>query len=186
MNQSAPGHQTKKFLTQVAASEKLHPYFYPCELDCGDEGVWRVTSIGGFDYGSKVPKEGGMMQRKVLIIVLAIALWPLCSEALTREDFLVNSTQDLVKLCAASESDPLYQAAIGFCHGYMVGVNHYYQATTAGAGQREFVCFPEPRPTRAEAIQMFVAWTKQNPQYMSERPVDSIFRFLESKFPCRR
>ena len=57
MNQSAPGHQTKKFLTQVAASEKLHPDFYPCELDCGDEGVWRVTSIGGFDYGSKVPKK---------------------------------------------------------------------------------------------------------------------------------
>ena len=55
------------------------------------------------------------MHRKVFIIVLAIALWPLCSESLTREDFLVHSTQDLVKLCSASESDPLYQAAIGFC-----------------------------------------------------------------------
>ena len=80
------------------------------------------------------------MHRKVFIIVLAIALWPLCSEALTREDFLVDSTQDLVKLCAASESEPLYQAAIGFCHGYVVGVYHYYQATTVGAGQTGFVC----------------------------------------------
>ena len=126
------------------------------------------------------------MHRKVFIILLAIALWPLCSEALTREDFLVHSTQDLVKLCSASESDPLYQAAIGFCHGYAVGVYHYYQATTAGAGQRGFVCFPDPPPTRVETIQMFLAWTKQNPQYMSERPVDSIFRFLQSKYPCQR
>ena len=126
------------------------------------------------------------MHRKVFIILLAIALWPLCSEALTREDFLVHSTQDLVKLCSASESDPLYQAAIGFCHGYAVGFYHYYQVDTAGAGQKGFVCFPDPPPTRVETIQMFLAWTKQNPQYMSERPVDSIFRFLQSKYPCQR
>jgi Rap1a immunity proteins len=126
-----------------------------------------------------------MMHQKVLIIVLAIALWPLGSEALTREDFLVHSTQDLVKLCSASESDPLYQAAIGFCHGYVVGVNHYYHATL-GPGKKGFVCLPEPPPTRVEALQMFVAWTKQNPQYMSERPVDTIFRFLQARFPCQR
>jgi hypothetical protein len=34
----------------------LHVYFCPCELDRRDEGVWRVTSTGGFDYGSKVLK----------------------------------------------------------------------------------------------------------------------------------
>jgi Rap1a immunity proteins len=126
------------------------------------------------------------MHRKVLLIMLAIALWPLCSEALTRDDFLVRSTQDLVKLCSASESEPLYQAGIGFCHGYAVGVNHYYQATIGSTGQKGFVCFPDPPPTRVETIQMFVAWAKQNPQYMSERPVDSIFRFLAEKFPCPR
>ena len=50
------GYQTKKFLTRVAAAEKLHTYFCFYELDCRDEGVWRVTSTGGFDYGSKAPK----------------------------------------------------------------------------------------------------------------------------------
>jgi hypothetical protein len=80
----------------------------------------------------------------------------------------------------------MYQAAIGFCHGYAVGTYHYYQAATASAEQTRFVCFPEPPPTRVQAIQMFLAWTKENPQYMNERPVDSIFRFLETKFPCRR
>jgi len=47
---------------------------------------------------------------------------------------------------------------------------------------REFL----PQIEINSTIQMFLAWTKQNPQYMSEPPVDSIFRFLESRFPCRR
>lgn len=127
------------------------------------------------------------MRWKVFITVLTMMMWPLCSEALTRDDFLVHTTQDLVKLCTASETDPMHNAAIGFCHGYAVGAYHYYQSvTTAGAEQKGFVCFPEPPPTRAEAIQMFLAWTKENPQSMNERPVESIFRFLESKFACRR
>lgn len=127
------------------------------------------------------------MRWKVLGTVLAITMWPLCSEALTRDDFLVRTTQDLVKLCTASENEPLYQAGIGFCHGYAVGAYHYYQsATTKGAEQKGFVCFPEPPPTREEAIKMFVAWAKEDQQSRNERPVDSMFRFLESKFPCRR
>jgi hypothetical protein len=127
------------------------------------------------------------MRWKELIIVLTMILWPLYSEALTRDDFLVHTTQDLVKLCTARESEPLYQAAIGFCHGYAAGAYQYHQAiTTSGAEHTSFVCFPEPPPTRTEAIQMFVTWTKENPQYLNERPVDSMFRFLATKFPCRR
>jgi hypothetical protein len=126
------------------------------------------------------------MRWKALGIVLTMALWPLYSAALTRDDFLVHTTQDYVKLCSASESDPLYQAAIGFCHGYAVGAYQYHQATTSDTGQTGFVCFPQPPPTRVEALQMFLTWTKENSQYMNERPVESIFRFLEAKFPCRR
>jgi hypothetical protein len=126
------------------------------------------------------------MRWKAFVIVLAMALLPLCSEALTRDDFLVHSTKDLVKLCTASESEPLHQAAIGFCHGYTVGAYQYHQAITPDSGRSGLFCLPEPQPTRAEAIQMFLTWTKENPQHMNERPVDSIFRFLGAKFPCRR
>ena len=126
------------------------------------------------------------MRCKALLIVLTIALSPFCAEALTRDDFLVRTTQDLVKLCTVSESDPLYQAAIGFCHGYAVGTYQYYQAVTPDGAQTSFVCFPQPPPTRVESLQMFLAWTKENPQSMDDRPVDSIFRFLGTKFPCRR
>jgi hypothetical protein len=128
-----------------------------------------------------------MMRGKAVILVLTMMLWPLYSAALTRDDFLVHTTQDLVKLCTASERDPLYQAAIGFCHGFAAGAYQYHQAITAsGAGQTNFVCVPDPPPTRVEAIQMFIAWMQEHPQYLNERPVDSIFRFLATTFPCRR
>jgi hypothetical protein len=126
------------------------------------------------------------MRWKGLLIGLSMALWPLCSEALTRDDFLVRTTQDLIKLCTAGESEPLHQAALGFCHGYTVGAYHYYQAITPDAGRAGSFCLPDPQPTRVEAIQMFITWTKDNPQHMNDRPVDSMFRFLGTKFPCRR
>jgi Rap1a immunity proteins len=127
-----------------------------------------------------------MMRWKRLVIVLTMLLWPCYSAALTRDDFLIRTTQDLLKLCTATESDSLYQAAIGFCHGFATGAYQYYQANTAGAEQAAFVCLPEPPPTRAEAIQMFVAWAKENPQYLNDRPVDSLFRFLGTRFACRQ
>jgi hypothetical protein len=108
-----------------------------------------------------------MMRWQGWVIVLTMLLWPCYAAALTRDDFLIRTTQDLFTLCTASESDPLYQA------------------TTAGAEQAAFVCLPEP-PPRAEAIQMFVAWAQAHPQYLNERPVDSLFRFLGTTFACRQ
>ena len=72
------------------------------------------------------------MRRLVWVIGLAVCLWPLLSGGATREEFLVRTTQDYVALCSTSPHDPLYAAAIGFCHGYAVGAYHYYQAQTAG------------------------------------------------------
>ena len=125
------------------------------------------------------------MRWKGLVLVLTMLLWACSSDALTRDDFLVRTTQDLLRLCTASESDPLYQAAIGFCHGFVTGTYHYYQASIASGEQTAFVCIPEPPPTRVEAIQRFVEWMKAHPHYLNERSVDSLFRFLATTYPCR-
>ena len=127
-----------------------------------------------------------MMRRFVWIIAVAVCLWPLISGAQTRDEFLMRYTQDYVRLCTTSPSDPMYAAAIGFCHGYAVGAYHYYLAEVAGPKGAPFVCPPEPPPSRAEILPMFVAWTQAHPQYMGERPVDSLFRFLSEQWPCRR
>jgi Rap1a immunity proteins len=129
-------------------------------------------------------KEGHVMRRFVWIIGLAVCLWPLLSGAQTRDEFLVRTTQDYVRICSTSPNDPLYAAAMGFCHGYAVGAYHYYQAQTAGPQSKPFICPPEPPPSRSEILTMFIAWAQEHPQHMSERPVDSLFRFLAEKYSC--
>jgi hypothetical protein len=131
-------------------------------------------------------KEKHVMRRIVWIITLAVCLWPLISGAQARDEFLVRHTQDYVRICTTSENDPLYPAAMGFCHGYAVGAYHYYLAETAGPQGKAFICPPEPPPSRSEILTMFIAWAQQHPQYMGERPVDSLFRLLTEKWPCRR
>jgi Ssp1 endopeptidase immunity protein Rap1a len=131
-------------------------------------------------------EETHVMRRSVWIIGLVVCLWPLLSRAQARDEFLVRHTQDYVRVCSTSPNDPLYAAAMGFCHGYAVGAYHYYLSETAGPQGKPFVCPPEPPPSRSESLTMFIAWAQQHPEYMGERPVDSLFRFLTEKWPCRR
>lgn len=35
----------------------------------------------------------------------------------------------------------------------------------------------------SEAVQMFMSWARQNPQYQNEPAVETLFRWLASKWP---
>lgn len=99
--------------------------------------------------------------------------------------FKIRSTQDLVDLCSPSDpSDPLYDDAINFCHGYVSGAWQYHQAEVNGPKGQALVCWPDPPPTRSESIAMFVTWARAHTQYMSEPAVETMFRFLTEKWPC--
>lgn len=124
------------------------------------------------------------MHRKLLAAVMAVGFCPLASAAVTKEDFQIRNTQDLVDVCAVSQDDPLYAAAIHFCHGFGAGAYQYYLSTVSGPGAKPFVCPPDPPPSRATALQEFVSWAKGHPQYNNEPAVDSMFRFLVEKWPC--
>jgi Rap1a immunity proteins len=126
------------------------------------------------------------MRRLMLMLALSVMLWPLFSEAVTRENFLLRNTQDFVELCTVKDGDPLRDAAIGFCHGYGLGAFHYYQAQHSGPDSKPFICLPNPSPTRTEGLQMFLAWARDNPQHMNEPAVESIFRFLKATWPCKK
>jgi len=104
----------------------------------------------------------------------------------TNEDFVAKTTQNLINLCTASPQDPYYREAIHFCHGYLVGAFHYYQASTAGKQELKILCAPEPKPSRNEAIDMFVSWAQRHPEYMNEMPVETEFRFFTEKWPCKK
>jgi Rap1a immunity proteins len=128
-----------------------------------------------------------MFKGFVSSLVLASLLVPgLAGAAVTDEDFVLSTTQNLVNLCSVSPSDPRAKEAIQMCEGYMLGAYHYYLATNSGKNDMRLVCMPSPTPSRNEMAAMFVEWAKANPQYMKEAPVDSEFRFMSAKWPCKK
>lgn len=126
------------------------------------------------------------MRRLVFLLLVAVGLWLSQAEAVTREDFLMQTAQDLVDVCSAQPGEPFYEGAMGFCFGFGVGAFQYYQAYTGNIAQGAFLCIPEPTPPRSDIAQWFLAWARENTRYMNERPVDAFFRFLQATWPCRR
>lgn len=103
---------------------------------------------------------------------------------LTEDDFYIKNAQDLVDLCAAPESDPLNDASVHFCHGFVTGAWQYHQAQANGPGGTRLVCPPETPPTRNQAVAGFLTWSAAHPQYMSEPAVEAMFRYLIETYPC--
>jgi hypothetical protein len=128
-----------------------------------------------------------MIRQLIGALFLVALVNPRLAGAVTDEDFQVKTTQNLLNLCTVPVSDPRAQEAIHFCHGYLVGAYQYHIAETGGPDiTRRLVCIPPSGVTRNEAIAMFVEWAKARPQFMNESPVDTEFRFLIEKWPCRK
>ena len=126
------------------------------------------------------------MRRKTIILLLTVGiLMPGLAGAVNEKDFEVQTTENIINLCTAASDDPLYHQAINFCHGFLVGAYRYYEAAGSGPGGLKLVCLPDPRPSRNETIDMFIEWAKAHPQHWSEPPVESEFRFLMEKWPCK-
>jgi uncharacterized protein involved in outer membrane biogenesis len=103
---------------------------------------------------------------------------------LTPDDFTLETTRDLVRLCRVRADDPLYNSARGFCLAYVDGVWDYHAALTAGAGFDAIAC-PGPNVTRDQAVDVFIAWAEANPQTLdSETAVQGVMRAFSDRWPC--
>ena len=123
--------------------------------------------------------------RQVAIALVAALCWPGPALATaTREDFLVTTAGDLIDVCSVPETDPAYERATAFCHGFVVGVIRYHDAMTPDP-RTDLYCLPDPKPTRQQGIAQFVAWGKAHPQHAAEQPVDVLFKFLTEVYPCK-
>jgi len=105
---------------------------------------------------------------------------------ITPQDYRMQNGADLVRLCSAPESDPNHMTALAYCFGFGDGAIAYHRATRA-AGTQLF-CPPPDRPQRTprQTIEDFVSWARGNQQYLSESPVDVIFRWLDARYPCKK
>jgi hypothetical protein len=127
-----------------------------------------------------------MKPQIVFSLAVMICLTPgfIFAGGISQEDFEVDTTEQLIRLCSASPDDPFYNHAMNFCHGYLVGAYDYYEAAHSVGEGPKMVCFPDPPPSRNDAVNMFVEWAKAHPQYWQKKPVNTEFRFLSEKFPC--
>lgn len=118
-------------------------------------------------------------------VIGAATLASVGSMAATPDNFSVRTTRDLVTLCSTDPAAGDYAMAISFCHGFAVGAYQYYTQVAGSSRAARFICAPNPPPTRSQAIADFVAWTRSHPETMDATPVDSMFRHLAEKYPCR-
>ena len=126
-----------------------------------------------------------MTSKAIHFFLLILLTLPAMASAVSEKDFEVRTTQDLMNLCTAAPDDPLYPHAVNFCHGYLVGAFHYHEASASGPKGTRLVCLPDSPPTRNDAIKMFIEWAKAHSQYLKEKPVETEFRFLMEKWPCK-
>jgi Rap1a immunity proteins len=121
---------------------------------------------------------------RLLLLTLAVLGLAAPASAVTADDFLLRSGADLVALCSAPASDPLYTAAIHMCHGFGAGTYQTIQTVTRHERLQPIICPPQPQPTRNEAVRRFLEWAKRNPQHLKEPAVEMVARFFVTEFPC--
>ncbi len=114
----------------------------------------------------------------------AIALVAAVSAAQVMAANQVATTADLVELCSVTVDDPAYNAAMGFCLGYIDASLDYHAAITAGPNNHPIVC-PDVSVTREEVVYVFLRASKTNAgQPDSEAPVEGVMRAIYEKWPC--
>ena len=125
---------------------------------------------------------------KIFRYVITLAALATASQALaaTSQTRHVESTADLVELCSVSVGDPLYDAAMGFCLGYIDAAIDYHAALTAGPKYDPIAC-PENTVTREEVVVVLMEWSNRNTQHLNnETPVVGVMRASAEKWPCSK
>lgn len=135
------------------------------------------------------------MKQMLLSAMVVSLLFCTVSSALAKETnateepqkqaFLLTTGQDLVDLCSLDKKSSLYEKSIGFCYGYASGAMSFYGAIAKSPKVPKIVC-SDHMITRNEVVQTFLNWAKNNPQHLTESPIDSLLRAVVAKWPCSK
>jgi hypothetical protein len=127
------------------------------------------------------------MRFALLAVVAAAAISAGTAHAqVSTSNFYLRNTGDLVALCGVGRDDPNAAAAIHFCHGYYVGVDH--SAEILGRPLRGILyCPPDGlKLSRDQVLAMVVDYHRKNPQYAAEAPIEGIIRWAAAAYPCKK
>ena len=120
------------------------------------------------------------------LLASALAAGPVAAQTpLTEADFRSGTTGDLARICGAAPGDPMYQAGIGWCHGFILAAGQYHATMAARrAPGHPLFCMPTESPSFDQLRAAFVGWARANPQFAAERAVDGLVRFTAATYPC--
>ncbi|MCL5778618.1 hypothetical protein M1105_16695 [Limibaculum sp. FT325] len=103
----------------------------------------------------------------------------------TREDFEAMTVASLADLCSADEGSDIGKYAIGFCYGWIEGVEQLYAELLR---DERFDVKPVACPgrvvTRDETRKIFLAWASGNPDSANLEPLQGIVEAMRATFPC--
>jgi hypothetical protein len=104
----------------------------------------------------------------------------------TEKNFVLRTTGDLVALCGVTRNDPNAIAAIHFCEGYLLGLDHFAEVT-GRPFRGSLYCPPANLDlTRDQVVAMLVSWHSRNPGPAAEAPFDGVVRWAAATWPCKK
>lgn len=125
---------------------------------------------------------------KNLILVLTVVALGYGGPALAVDsaDFKAKTTRNLVNLCSVTWGDEEYQAAMGFCLGYLDAAQDYHRTIASGDLVKPISC-PDGPVTRQELVDVFLAWAKANTDLLDgESPIHGVMRAASDRWPCKK
>ncbi len=124
--------------------------------------------------------------RAFLSLVAALLVAGNSSAAeLVRVDFEGETVGSIVKLCTASEDTDVGKYAIGFCYGWIEGLDQFYDALLADERfDVQRIACPVSEPSREETRDAFVRWAQADPARMNMPALEGMIHAAKATFPC--
>jgi Rap1a immunity proteins len=127
------------------------------------------------------------MRRVSVVIALGVALAPWVgwaqTDGYTLNDYQLRTSADLLDICSVDSSNPQYFEARGFCLGFFAGGIHLHDALAVAEDFPRIAC-PAAGVTRDDVVKVFVDYARAHPEYLNERPMDTVFRAVNDQWPC--
>ena len=128
------------------------------------------------------------MNKKPIALALVLALAPWAASAqtdgYTLDDYQLRTSGDLLDICSLDSSDPQYWEARGFCLGYFAGGIDLHDELAKGQDFPRIAC-PTGQVTRNDVVAVFVDYARAHPEYLTEPPMDTVFRAVDAEWPCK-
>ncbi len=138
--------------------------------------------------GSILLSQGEQYQMRKLVcaafLMLLLALPTRADANVTDENFRLDTTKNLIALCGVDAEDPYAVAAIHMCHGYVMGLVHFHIMMDRALEGRIYCMGDAERPTRDQAIDMLVKWSRAHPEHDSLEAVDGVVQWAADTYPC--